>query len=151
MNRVSDYTALPDGPPNKIRQDYLNGMTYKSIAEKYHIDQRTAKRYVRENLPLSEYEHRSYTSALDPYKPLIRAWLSQGPVYASVIRNWLLEQGYSGSYTIVNRYVQSVIREYEEAGIYPMDVKRSRKAPLQTIDKKIKEEKAHAAYKRNQP
>ena len=91
MNRASEYTALPDGPPNKIKQDYLNGMTYKSIAEKYHIDQRTAKRYVSENLLLSEYEHRSYTSALDLYKPIIRAWLSQGPVYASVIRNWILE------------------------------------------------------------
>ena len=38
---------------NQIRRDYLDGMTYKDIAGKYYIDQRTAKRYVEKNLPLS--------------------------------------------------------------------------------------------------
>ena len=68
-------SSIPDTPPSQIRLDYLGGMTYRAIAEKYQIDQRTARRYVQNNLPLSEYEHRTYPSALDPYKPLIRKWL----------------------------------------------------------------------------
>lgn len=54
-----------------IRQDYLNGMTYKAISLKYQIDVRTAKRYVQLNLPLSDLEQRPFSSVLDPYKKQI--------------------------------------------------------------------------------
>ena len=60
----------------QIRLDYLNGMTYKAIAKKYMIDQRTAKRYVEENLPLCQLEHRPYASKLDPYESFIRKTLA---------------------------------------------------------------------------
>lgn len=99
--------------PEQIRSDYLNGMTYKAIAEKYQIDQRTAKRYVEQNLPLSQLEHRPYTSILDPYEPMIRSMLADGPVFAKTIYRKLREAGYPGGYTIVNRRVQQIIREKE--------------------------------------
>ena len=137
-----------DGPPNPLRQDYLNGMTYKAIAEKYKIDQRTARRYVLQNLPLSEYEHRSYSSALDPYKPLICEWLKNGPVFTTSIFDWLIEQGYCGAYSTVNRFVQSVILENERAGLYPADVKKTRALPTLSIDEKIRKEKKNAPYRR---
>lgn len=132
--------------PEAIRQDYFNGMTYKAIAEKYGIDQRTAKRYVEKNLPLSEYEHRSYKSGLDPYKHLIRDWMKEGPIYASVVYDWLTEQGYRGSYSIVNRYIQSLVQENEKNGLYPSGIRRKKVLPSLSMEEKIREEKKNAAY-----
>ena len=140
------HSSIPD-TPSQIRLDYLGGMTYRAIAEKYRIDSRTARRYVQNNLPLSEYEHRTYPSTLDPYKPLIRKWLENGPVFTTAIFDWLTEQGYKGSYGIVNRFVQSVIRENEKAGLYPRGARKSRDLPPMSIDEKIRKEKENAAYK----
>lgn len=125
-----------------IRQDYLNGMTYKEIARKYFIDQRTAKRYVEKNLPLSELEHRTFSSILDPFEPVLRSLLASQPVYAKTIFQFLRENGYTGSYSLVNRRVQQIIQENIAAGIYPPECPRSRQIPKKPIPivQKIKEE-----------
>lgn len=96
-----------------IRQDRLDGMTYKAIAEKYHIDPRTAKRYAQKNLPLSQLEQRPFSSILDPYKPFIDEVLSDAPVPAATIFNWIVEQGYTGKYRIVAEYVRNATSTLE--------------------------------------
>lgn len=130
-----------------IRQDYLNGMTYKSIAEKYKIDQRTAKRYVERNLPLSQLEQRPYTSLLDPYESVIRSMLVSGPVFAKTIFSTLREMGYTGGYTILNRRVQQIIRDNEASGLYPPNCRRTRNIPSENkkLTQKIKEEQVYAS------
>ena len=110
-----------------IRQDYLGGMTYKAIAIKYQIDVRTAKRYAQLNLPLSELEQRPFTSILDPYKPKIDVWLSKEKIYASTIFDWLISEGCDCGYTLVNKYVQEKIREFEDKGFYRQSDKKVRK------------------------
>ena len=101
-----------------IRQDYLSGMSFVAIGEKYAIDQRTAKRYAIHNLPLEHLDNRPFTSVLDPYKESIDFWLLKGRIFASIIHDRLIEQGCECGYTIVNDYVRSKIDEYEKAGIY---------------------------------
>lgn len=101
-----------------IRQDYLAGMSFTAIGEKYSIDPRTAKRYALKNLPLEYLDHRPFTSVLDPYKSLIDHWLLNGRIFATIIHDRLNEQGCKCSYTIVNDYVNKKIAEYEKAGIY---------------------------------
>ncbi len=125
-----------------IRQDYLKGMTYKAISLKYQIDVRTAKRYVQLNLPLSDLEKRPFSSVLDPYKKQIDLWLSVEKTYASTVYDWLVSQGCNCGYTIVNKYVQEKIREYEEAGFYSQEDKKVRHVQLnKSIFDKSKEEK----------
>ena len=133
--------------PEQIRRDYLDGMTYKDIAKKYYIDQRTAKRYVENNLPLSELEHRTYHSMLDPYEPFMRSILADGPVFAKTVYLTLREKGYQGGYSLVNRRVQQIIRENEAAGIYPPDSPRTRSFSEKraSITEQIREEEAYAA------
>ena len=104
--------------PQPIRQDYLNGMSYTAISRKYSIDQRTAKRYVINNLPLEELDKRPFSSVLDPYKDQIDRWLLNGPVFSSIIHDHLIECGCKCGYTIVNDYVRRKILEYEASGIY---------------------------------
>ena len=131
----------------QIRRDYLDGMTYKDIAKKYYIDQRTAKRYAENNLPLSELFHRSYSSILDPYEPFLRSILKEGPVFAKTIYMTIKDMGYTGGYTLVNRRVQQIIRENEAAGLYPPDSPRTRTITTKqlAITKRISEEEDYVA------
>lgn len=124
-----------------IRKDYLNGMTYKAISVKYQIDVRTAKRYVQLNLPLSDLEQRPFSSVLDPYKPQIDQWLSKEKTYASTIYDWLLSEGCNCGYTIVNKYVQEKIREYENMGFYSQSDKKVRHLPenISVLNKSMEE------------
>jgi transposase len=101
-----------------IRRDYLNGMSFAAISRKYYIDQRTAKRYALQNLSIEAYENRVYPSVLDPFKPQIDEWLLNGPMFATIIRDHLVEIGCECGYTIVNDYVRDKIREYEDTGVY---------------------------------
>jgi hypothetical protein len=129
---------------NPIKQDYVNGLTYRAIAEKYMIDARTARRYVELNLPMSDLEQRPFTSVLDPYKGRIDSWLSKERCYASVIYEWLALEGCRCGYGIVNRYVQEKIREYAKAGRYKEPGKKSRQLPgPASITIKSEEEKSH--------
>lgn len=138
----------------QIRQDWLGGMSYKAIADKYRIDQRTARRYVQGNLPLENLNHRPFTSILDEYEPLIRAALYDHPVSARAVYRMLCEEGYQGGYTIVVRRVRRIIEENELSGRYPQSASRARCLPdRETLLHRIREEEKHAASrtrKRNQ-
>ena len=101
-----------------IRQDYLAGMSYVSIGQKYGIDPRTAKRYALNNLPLENLEQRPFSSVLDPYKSMIDQWLLNGRIFATIVHDRLVEEGCMCGYTIVNNYVQKKICEYEKSGVY---------------------------------
>ena len=101
-----------------IRHDYLAGMSFSAIAEKYLIDPRTAKRYALNNLPLEHLESRPFSSVLDPYKSLIDDWLANGRIFATIIHDRLIELGCMCSYTTVNDYVRKKTDEYERSGMY---------------------------------
>jgi len=101
-----------------IRQDYLSGMSYAAIGEKYEIDPRTAKRYAQNNIPLESLEQRPFASVLDPYKEMIDHWLLNGRIFATIIHDRLIEHGCNCGYTIVNDYVRKKITEFEASGVY---------------------------------
>lgn len=129
-----------------IRQDHINGLSYKAIGEKYQIDARTAKRYVELNLPLSELEKRPFSSILDPYKKYIDQQIRFYHCKSSDIHRWLKENGCTCSYSLVNRYVQKKILEYEKYGSIN-DSNNNRKIDHKetnlSIQRKIDEEKKH--------
>lgn len=125
--------------PQPIRQDFLDGMSYTAISRKYSIDPRTAKRYVKNNLPLEELDKRPFSSVLDPYKAQIDCWLLNGPIFSRTIHDRLTECGCRCGYTIVNDYVRKKILEYEESGIYKAF--KSKPRDKKTRLEKILEEK----------
>jgi len=108
-----------------IRQDYLDGMSFAAIGEKYAIDPRTAKRYVLNNLPLEHLDARPFSSVLDPYKNQIDQWLLNGRIFATLIHDRLVERGCRCSYTIVNDYVRKKISEYEKMGVYKPNLQQA--------------------------
>ena len=140
--------------PEQLRREHMMGMTFKAIAEKYYMDQRTAKRYVEMNLPLSELEHRSYTSKLDPYKPVIDEEIQKDGWKYKSLYDSLKENGYTGSYHLLYRYVRRRIIELEEINP-PAAVPQTPSEGMisvvtgpanpGTIEERIRKEKEHAA------
>jgi len=139
--------------PQQLRREHMMGMTFKAIAEKHYMDQRTAKRYVEMNLPLSELEHRSYTSKLDPYKPVIDKEIQKDGWKYKSLYDSLKENGYTGSYHLLYRFVRRRILELEE--MKPATASQASEestisavtgpADPVTIEERIRKEKEHAA------
>jgi len=125
-----------DKTVHKIRQDYLSGMSFAAIGEKYAIDPRTAKRYAINNLPLEHLENRPFSSVLDPYKSLIDSWLINGRIFSTLIHDRLIEQGCTCSYTIVNDYVRKKTDEHEKSGVYKPRL-RAAKSRISQKDKAL--------------
>jgi len=97
-----------------IRNDRQKGLSYKEIGKKYHIDQRTAKKYAESDTkPVYELTERK-PSKLDEYKQRIDQWLEEAPYSAARILEKLVEQGFTGKYSIVKEYVRGKKKDLDE-------------------------------------
>ena len=97
-----------------IRSDRQKGLSYVELGKKYHIDQRTAKRYA-ESLQRPEYTLTGpKPTKLDKYKQLIDEWLEEAPYSAVRILEKLQEQGFEGKYSIVKEYVRGKKMDLDE-------------------------------------
>jgi hypothetical protein len=61
-------SVMQDSLIHPIRADYLSGMSYVAIGQKYGIDQRTAKRYAFHNLPMDNLQQRPFQSKMDDFR-----------------------------------------------------------------------------------
>ena len=97
-----------------IRSDRQKGLSYVELGKKYHMDQRTAKRYAESP------EKPKYTltgpkpSKLDGYKQQIDQWLEEASYSAVRILEKLREQGFEGGYSIVKEYVRGKKKDLDE-------------------------------------
>jgi transposase len=85
------------------------GVSFSEIARQLGRDWRTVKRYVTAD-EQPRYRRPPAPSMLDPFKPIIDAWLAKSPppqarrIHQDLVRDY----GFAGSYQTVRRYVQQV-------------------------------------------
>jgi transposase len=92
------------------RLHFVENWTIRRIARHLHQGRRTIAKYLAK--PSQSPVHRTRTSKLDPFKPVIREWLEQdAAVTGSVIRQRLAERGFDGGKTIVRDYVYALRQE----------------------------------------
>jgi len=97
-----------------IRNDRQKGLSYKEIGKKYHLDQRTAKKYAQsETKPVYSLSGPK-PSKLDPYRRQIEQWLEEAPYSARKVYEKLQEQGFEGKYSIVKAIVHDLKKEQDE-------------------------------------
>lgn len=86
---------------------YQQGMPVLRIAEDLHMSRTTVRKFVAARA----FPERAHTlrskSILDPYIPYLQQRLEQGPVNASQLWRDVREQGFSGSYKVIARWVQA--------------------------------------------
>ncbi len=79
-----------------IQSDRQKGLSYVELGKKYHMDQRTAKRYAespeKPKYTLSEPK----PTKMDPFKPVVDEWLEEAPYSAKRILEKLQEMGFDG-------------------------------------------------------
>jgi len=89
-----------------IRQLKNQGLTISEISRKLNIDRKTVRSALKfESAP--KYIRRIEPSILDPFKSYVDARLDNYNLTASKILTEIKDQGYAGSYGILNKYVQS--------------------------------------------
>jgi len=88
---------------------HRQGVSYSEIARRLGRDWRTVKRYV-ESGEQPVYRRRRPPSMLDPFKPLIDAWLARTPPPQAkrIHQDLVHDYGFAGSYQTVRRYVEQV-------------------------------------------
>ena len=97
-----------------IRSDRQKGLSYVELGKKYHMDQRTAKRYAESPQKPVYTLTGPKPSKLDAYKQQIDQWLEEAPYSAVRILEKLQEQGFEGKYSIVKEYVRGKKMDLEE-------------------------------------
>ena len=97
-----------------IRTGRQKGMSYKELGRKYHMDQRTAKKYALSETRPAYHLTEPKPSKLDAYKKQIDQWLEEAPYSAMKILEKLVEQGFEGKYSIVKEYVRGKKKDLDE-------------------------------------
>jgi transposase len=89
----------------------------RKIARHLHIGRRTIAKYLANPAPVAV--HRSRSSKLDPFKPMIQDWLQQDPtVTGAVIEQRLRQQGFRGGHTIIRDYLYAIRQETKQRRAY---------------------------------
>lgn len=90
-----------------IRSLSKQGCSHRAIARMMKIDRRTVKKYLQED-SLPVYKRINRQSKLESFIPLIEGWLSQENYQATKVYELLVIEGFKGSYSTVQRYVQKI-------------------------------------------
>ncbi len=85
---------------------YQQGMPVLRIAEDLHMSRTTVRKLVAAGAFPERADTLRSKSILDPYVPYLRQRLAEGPTNASHLWRDLREQGFSGGYKVVARWLQ---------------------------------------------
>jgi transposase len=90
-----------------IRHMHKQGVPKTRIARELGLDPKTVSKAINEDEPPNG-KRQSRGSILDPYKDHIRQRLDKYDLTATRLLREIQERGYTGSYTIVKRFVREV-------------------------------------------
>lgn len=99
-----------------IRELKKSGMSVTSIAKQLNLDRKTVRKAIYSNCS-PKYSRSALNSKLDGYKNYIDERLEKFNLTSQRIHEELMDQGFKGSYGIVNKYVQSKKQEYKTKAV----------------------------------
>jgi len=91
-----------------IRDLYDQGLKISQIARETGFDRKTIRKYVNAEAPPIAKPRARKPSKLDDYKDYIQSRLSKCPLTAARVYREIQQLGFTGKYTIVRDYVQSI-------------------------------------------
>lgn len=108
---------------------HRQGYSFREIGRQLKLDRRTVKKYV-ESGELPHYWRSPRESGLAPYHGMIRDWLGGEEYTATRIWQLVVEQGYTGSYETVKRYVRQVKGERARVAYLRFETEPGRQAQV---------------------
>jgi transposase len=88
----------------------MQGLSMRMIARRLGLDVKTVRRYLRVDSVEQFVAGGVRTSKLDPFKPYLHQRLKAAVRGATALHAEIVEQGYTGSYSTVERYLQPLRR-----------------------------------------
>jgi transposase len=117
-----------------------NGLSIRKIAKITGLHRKTVKRHLeRGSLPEYHKKKRKET-ILDPYRPMIDAYLEEDDYQASWIFERLTRMGYTGSYTTVKKAVREIKGEKTQIAYIRFETEPAFQAQVDWGDFQIKNE-----------
>lgn len=89
-----------------IKDSMAKGKTAYTIGKELGISKNTARKYMNQPAQVHGLKGIHKTSKLDPYKPQLKQWMSQGIFNCEVLLERLRELGYDGGKSILKDYVR---------------------------------------------
>jgi len=118
---------------------HRQGLSFREISRKTGHDRRTVKRYAENPELLSQGRAKvERKSILDPFKPVIEAWLDDDCQYRAT---WIFDQlkklGYPGGYSIVKDAVRTIKQENSRIAYLRFETEPGRQAQVDFGDFKV--------------
>lgn len=88
-----------------IKDSAKKGKSAYAISKELGIAKNTAKKYMQQPVQVHGLKGSHKGSKLDPYKPKLQEWISQGIFNCEVLLERLQELGYDGGKSILKDYV----------------------------------------------
>ncbi|MBU4406849.1 MAG: IS21 family transposase [Thermoplasmatales archaeon] len=112
-----------------MRQLYEKGIPISAIARQIGVDRKTARKYARLlKYPIDKRKCRG--SRLDPYKAYLDAKLKEAPYTATRLLREIREQGFTGSYPVLRRYVSKVRDGLRTKAVYRFETEPGHQAQV---------------------
>ncbi len=108
----------------------VQGLSTPMIGRRLGLDIKTVRRYLCADSVEQLVAGGVRTSKLDPFKPYLHQRLTAGVRNATALHAEIVEQGYTGSYPILERYLQAVAPQ--RCG-HPAHVVRNRPPPVRQV------------------
>lgn len=121
-----------------IRSLAKQGYSQRQIAEMTGLNRRTIRRYLEPNT-VPVYQKANRTSKLDNFKAIIEGWLSEQNFQASKIYEMLIPEGYQGSYSTVQRYVEQLKERRDRVAYIRFETMPGQQAQVDFADFKVTE------------
>ncbi|WP_172968939.1 transposase [Sporolactobacillus terrae] len=93
----------------RIKELRNQGLSYLKLADVFHLDRRTVKKYCEMNGPMDQ-KHRYRTSPVDPFVDHIKHCVHLGKTVKRMVKE-LRDMGYKGTYSAVRIRVQDLRRD----------------------------------------
>ncbi|MCE3238142.1 MAG: Mobile element protein [Gammaproteobacteria bacterium] len=106
----------------KMRQLYEQGLSISEIARQCKVDRKTARKYAQHMSQPSYQKRPAIPLLLDPYKDYLKERLAQYDLSAYRLFNEVKQQGYTGCYSGLARFVAKSKEDYQNHAV--LDVKR---------------------------
>jgi len=121
-----------------IKVMHRNGLSIRKIARTTGLHRKTVAKYI-ESDTLPGYTKRQRSSILDPWRQIIEDYLEEDAYQATWIFDKLTRMGYTGSYTTVKTFVQSLKEKKTRIAYMRFETEPGRQAQVDWGDFQIKQ------------
>jgi transposase len=113
-----------------IRQLYKKGVGISQIASMTGFSRMTVRKYAKSDHCPKYKRQKNKPSKLDTYKEHIANKLSEAQYTATRLCREIKEQGYSGSYSVVRRYVRQIRAQCKTKAVYRFETEPGQQAQV---------------------